>query len=176
MPNQATPPFVPTNHSAGTFPVSVALATTALFLLAGNSAHAGAPLKERLKDSPFKIAYECYVNDNWEIFVMNADGSHPENLTNTPREHEHYPQASPDGTKICFSVDEGEGRDAVRSLYVMDIDGRHRKKLTDHAREPFWSPDSKVIGFLPQEFPKFNVIDYYTKGLSFYHLDTGRIE
>ena len=43
---------------------------------------------------------------------MNADGSEPVNLTRTPREHEHYPQVSPDGTKICFSVDEGEGRDA----------------------------------------------------------------
>ncbi len=134
------------------------------------------PLKERLKNSPFKIAYECYVDNNWEIFVMNADGSHPVNLTHTPKEHEHYPQVSPDGTKLCFSVDDGEGRDAVRSLYVMDIDGQNRKKLTDHAREPFWKPDSKVIGFLPQEYPKFNVIDYYTKGMSFYDLATGRIE
>ncbi|MBL9135420.1 MAG: hypothetical protein JNK85_06110, partial [Verrucomicrobiales bacterium] len=28
----------------------------------------------------------------------------------------------------------------------------------------------------PQEFPKFNVIDFYTKGMSFYHLADGRIE
>jgi TolB protein len=132
-------------------------------------------LREQLQETPFKIAHESYVNDNWEIFVMNADGSHPVNLTHTPKLHEHYPQISPDGTKICFSVDEGEGRDAVRSLCVMDIDGKHRKKLIDHAREPFWSPDSKTIGFLPQEFPKFNVIDFYTKGMDFYDLASGRI-
>jgi hypothetical protein len=77
---------------------------------------------------------------------------------------------------MCFSVDEGEGRDTVRSLWVMDVDGRHRRKLVDYAREPFWSPDSKTIGFLHQEYPKFNVMDYYTKGMSFYHLDTGKIE
>src|ERR1043166_7494892 len=133
-------------------------------------------LKERLQGSPYRIAYESYVNDNWEIFVMNAEGSKPVNLTKTPKEHEHYLQVSPDGSKICFSVDEGEGREAVRSLYVMDIDGKKRKKLVDNAREPFWSPDGKVIGFLPQEYPKFNVIDYYTKGMSFYDLATGRIE
>jgi len=158
--------------------VSVAfrLCVTVLFLSASTSTWAQAPLKERLKGSPFKIAYECYVNDNWEIFVINADGSEPVNLTATPKEHEHYPQVSPDGTKICFSVDEGEGRDAVRSLYVIDVDGRNRTKLADHAREPFWSPDSKVIGFLPQEFPKFSVVDYSTKGMSFYHLATGQIE
>jgi len=132
--------------------------------------------RERLKTAPFKIAYETYVDNNWEIFVMNPDGANPVNLTRTPKEHEHYPQVSPDGSKICFSIDEGEGRDAVRSLYVMDIDGRHRKKLVDHAREPFWSPDGKVIGFLSQEFPKFNVMDFYTSGMNFYDLATGKIE
>jgi Tol biopolymer transport system component len=133
-------------------------------------------LSERLKATSFKIAYECYVDDNWEIFVSNADGSSPVNLTHTPNVHEHYPQVSPDGSKLCFSVDTGEGRDAVRSLWVMDIDGKNRRKLVDYAREPFWSPDGKVIGFLPQEYPKFNVIDYYTKGMSFYELATGKIE
>src|SRR5262245_46017311 len=139
------------------------------------SIQAQALLKEQLKESPFKIAYECYVQDNWEIFVMNADGSNPVNLTATPKTHEHYPQVSPDGTKICYSVDEGEGREAVRSLYVMDIDGGNRRKLADHAREPFWRPDSKAVGFLPQEYPRFNVVDYYTKGMSFYDLATGQM-
>ena len=148
---------------------------SSLLLLIGVSTSAQTTLKARLKESPFKIAYESYVDNNWEIFVMNADGSKPVNLTKTPKEHEHYPQVSPDGTKICFSVDEGEGREAVRSLCVMDVDGRHRQKLVDHAREPFWHPSSKIIGFLPQEYPKFNVIDYYTTGMSFYDLATGKI-
>jgi Tol biopolymer transport system component len=139
------------------------------------SAPGQAVFRERLTPLPFKIAYETYTNDNWEIFVMNADGSHVVNLTQTPKEHEHYPQVSPDGTRICFTVDEGEGRDTVRSLYLMNIDGSNRKKLVDHAREPFWRPDGKVVGFLPQEYPKFNVIDYYTSGMSFYDLENGTI-
>ncbi len=145
-------------------------------LLLAVALRAETPLSDSLKSSGFKIAYETYVDGNFEIFVMNADGSQPVNLTRTPKAHEHYPQISPDGTKLCFSVDEGEGREAVRSLCVMDIDGQHRRKVADHAREPFWSPDSKVIGFLPQEFSKFNVVDYYTKGMSFYDLDSGKIE
>ena len=135
-----------------------------------------APLRERLKATGYKIAYECYLDGNWEIFVANADGSEAANITRTPHENEHYPQISPDGTKMCFSIDEGEGRDAVRSLWVMDIDGKNRRKLADHAREPFWRHDGQVIGFLPQEFPKFNVIDYYTKGMNFYDLKTGKVE
>lgn len=176
MPNQNTLPGSRARRSESRFLAAWLLLSIALFLTTGACARARTPLKERLKDSPFKIAYECYLNDNWEIFVMRADGSEPVNLTQTPQVHEHYPLVSPDGTKICFSVDAGEGRDAVRSLYVMDIGGRNRRKLAEHAREPFWSPDSKVIGFLPQEFPKFSVIDYSTKGMSFIDLATGKIE
>ena len=40
----------------------------------------------------------------------------------------------------------------------------------------FWNPDGKRIGFLHQEFPKFNVMDYYTTGMSFFTLDTGKVE
>ena len=147
-----------------------------LSLLALVQAAAGAepPLRQRLKALQFKIAWECYVNDNWEIFVMNADGSAATNLTQTPGVHEHYPQVSPDGTKICFTVDAGEDRDVIRSLWVMDIDGRNRRKIADRAREPFWAPDSKTIGYLPQEYAKFSVTDFCTKGMVLYDLATGR--
>ena len=142
---------------------------------ASSTAASDAPFVQQLKGLPFKIAYETYTNDNWEICVMNADGSGVVNLTQTPKEHEHYPQISPDGTLLCFSVDQGEGRETVRSLYVMTVEGKNRKKLMEHAREPFWSPDSKTIGFLPQEFPKFNVVDFSTTGMSFYDLKTGQV-
>src|SRR5205823_6500672 len=109
---------------AGAKQSSGALLATALFTIVITAADAQAPIRERLGRVPFKIAYETYVNDNWEIFVINADGSNPVNLTQTPKEHEHYPQVSPDGTKICFVADDGEGRETVRSLYVMDVAGR----------------------------------------------------
>ena len=134
------------------------------------------PLRDKLKATPFKVAYECYIDGNWEIFVANADGSGAVNLTHTPNVSEHYPQISPDGARMCFSVDEGEGRTAVRSLWVMDVDGRNRRKIADGAREPFWAPDGSVIGYLPQEFPKFNVIDYSTRGMMFHNLKTGETQ
>ena len=133
-------------------------------------------LRDKLKSEPFKIAWESYVNGHSHLFVMNADGSEPKDLTPTPTDQEHYPQISPDGSKICFTIDSGEGRDAVRSVWVMDIDGKNRRMIADHAREPFWSPDGKVIGYLPQEYPKFDVIDYYTKGMAYHHLDTNTSE
>ena len=157
-------------------PHRICVSTLLTAVLTVTAAGAQDSFREHLKSSPFKIAYETYINDNWELLVSGADGSEPVNITHTPTVQEHYPQVSPDGRSICFSVDDGEGRAAVRSLYIMDIDGKNRKKLADSAREPFWSPDGKTIGFLPQEFPKFNVMDYYTRGMSFYELATGQIE
>ncbi|HEY3857352.1 MAG TPA: hypothetical protein VGO67_23450 [Verrucomicrobiae bacterium] len=132
-------------------------------------------LREQLKDTHFKVAYETYIDGNSEIYVANADGTDPVNLTKTPDMNEHYPQVSPDGTQICFVSDKGEGRDTVRTVYVMNIDGSDRKKVADYGREPFWSPDGKVIGYLDQEYPKFEVIDYYTKGMNYYDLATGTV-
>lgn len=141
----------------------------------GTAATQPLPLRERLQRLPYRIAYECYTDGNWEIFSCRADGSDAVNLTRSPGSHEHYPQVSPDGRWICFLEDRGEGRETVRSLWVMGSDGRNRRKLLDSAREPFWSPDGTRIGFLHPEFPKFNVMDYYTHGMSFVDLASGRI-
>ncbi len=73
------------------------------------------PIREQLKSLPYKIACESYVDGNSDIFVMNADGSNPVNLTKTPDLNEHYPQVSRDGSRICFVADKGEGRDTIRS-------------------------------------------------------------
>lgn len=40
-------------------------------------------LHAKLADLPYCIVYEAYDGDNWELFVMNADGSGKKNLTNT---------------------------------------------------------------------------------------------
>ncbi|SVC49946.1 uncharacterized protein METZ01_LOCUS302800, partial [marine metagenome] len=139
----------------------------AVTLQAGN-------VREESAGSQFKLVHESYVNNNWELFVTAASGKSSVNLTNTPGVNELYPQASPDGSRICFLVDSGTGRATVRSLWVMNADGTGRKKVVHQARQPCWAPDGETIAFLPQEYPKFNVTDYYTKGISFHHLPSGK--
>lgn len=122
------------------------------------------------------LLFEAYTNSNWEIFVAAADGTQLRNLTQTPTLHELYPKASPDGQRIAFSMDTGEGKATVRSLWLMDRNGQHRQHCVENAREPFWSPDGRRLGFLRPEFPsKFNVMDYATRGMEFIDLSTGRI-
>jgi Tol biopolymer transport system component len=159
----------------------VTLCVAAVVLVAGGWVFADSPteptkLREQLKASPFKIAYECYVDGNWEIFVANADGSGTVNLTNTPKENEHYPQISPDGSKMCFLVDAGEGRGTIRSLHLMNIDGKERRKIADYSREPCWSPDAQVIAYTPQLYPRFNATDGYSDGMVYYHLKDEKTE
>ena len=143
------------------------------FLAASVSAD-DAALRQRLSKLSDQIVYESYVDNNWELFVMDADGGNARNLTQTSDQHEIYPQVSPDGKRIAFVADKGKGRDTVRSVYVMNADGSDRKLIAEYARQPFWAPDSEVIGYLPQEYKRFHVVDYYTKGMRFHHIGTGK--
>ena len=131
-----------------------------------------------LKAIPFKIIYETFREtdgkENWELFLINADGSNATNLTRTPDLDEMCPHASPDGTKICFVTDEGKGRNKVRNVYYMNIDGTGRVKVAEHAREPCWSPDGKTIAYVKGEYERYTTQAYATKGLFFYDIATGR--
>ena len=132
----------------------------------------------KLKDIQCKIVYETFrktnSKENWELYLINADGSNPVNLTNTPDYDEMYAHASPDGTKVCCVADEMVGGRKVRNVYCMNIDGTERVKVADNARQSCWGPDSKTIAYLPAEFKPYTLKDYATKGLVFYDVETRR--
>ena len=132
----------------------------------------GGELAEELRHVPFKIVYETWQDNNWELFVATADGSQLVNLTKTPDINELYPHASPDGTKISFVCDEGEGTAKIRNVYFMNLDGTGRTQVATNARQACWSPDSKAIAYLKGEVEKFTYTDYATKGIVIYDLAT----
>src|SRR5215813_2356180 len=96
-------------------------------------------LLSELKNYPHKLVYETNRDGNWELYLCNADGSNPVNLTRTPDVDELYPKPSPDGTKICFVADEGTGDAKVRNIYYMNSDGTGRTRIATNGREPCWS-------------------------------------
>lgn len=80
-----------------------------------------------------------------EIYVIDADGSNPTRLSNSPG-HDRYPVWSPDGSKIAFQSD----RDGNAEIYAMNPDGTGQVRLTNnpaHDVMPSWSPDSRWIAF-----------------------------
>ena len=82
-----------------------------------------------------------------EIYVMDADGGNPQNLTNNLN-HDMSPSWSPDGKRIVFMSD--RDRDGDAEIYVMDADGGNPQNLTNNRDEdhyPSWSPDGKRIVF-----------------------------
>ncbi|MCK4629232.1 MAG: PD40 domain-containing protein [Sedimentisphaerales bacterium] len=123
----------------------------------------------------YRILYETYRTNNFEIFVMDPDGSNRKNLTNTPDVHEFFPQGSPDGKKICFVAYQDEGEKRIRCLYLMNSDGSGRKKIVENGRWPCWSPKGDKIAFLMDYLPRFSIKDYANKGLYFYDVKTGAI-
>lgn len=128
-----------------------------------------------LKSEKHRIVCESNRSGNWDLWLMNADGTNAANLTNTPDVDELYPKASPDGSKIVFCADEGKGEEKVRNLYVLEIATGKRTKIADNSREPCWNADGTKVAFLRGEFDKFTYSDFATKGIFTYDLANGQI-
>jgi Tol biopolymer transport system component len=131
-----------------------------------------AELADELKAVPFQIVFETFRDGNWELYQVNADGSQATNLTRTATEHEMYPHVSPDGTKICFLADEGEGEAKSRNVYVMNRDGSDRVQVAVNGRDPCWDPAGTAVVYLKGEFEQFTLRDYASKGVVLFDLAT----
>ena len=72
-----------------------------------------------------RIAFVSTLDGDYEVYVMNIDGSDVVRLTNNS-ESEYDPIWSPDGSKIAFR----SKRDGNFEIYVMNADGSNQTRLT----------------------------------------------
>jgi TolB protein len=99
-----------------------------------------------------KIAFTSNRTGDFEIFVMNADGTNPLNLSNDPGRSNFGPAWSPDGSRIAFTSNPGAtvGTGGDDEIFVMNTDGSSLVNLTNHTADDFWpswSTDGSRIAF-----------------------------
>jgi Tol biopolymer transport system component len=99
---------------------------------------------------------------DYNVFVMDADGSHARRLTDAPGS-DGFPAWSPDGSTIAFSTtrdDCGNSRasdcrstgdiGAYHEVWLMDADGSNQRRLsTNFGQFADWSPDGRFLVFSP---------------------------
>lgn len=94
------------------------------------------------------IAFESNRDGNPEIYLINADGSNLNRLTNNTAD-DFNPSITSGCPKIVFE----SVRDGNREIYSMNADGSNQRNLTNHPAydsEPMFSPDCSKIVFRSQ--------------------------
>ncbi len=96
------------------------------------------------------------LDGDYDVHVMNADGSNSINLTNDISYDDIFQDWSPDGTRILFSSDRGGTDD----LWTMSSDGTGLEQLTYSTgteETASWSPDGSAIAFARSDSGDYDI-------------------
>jgi serine/threonine protein kinase len=101
-----------------------------------------------------KIVYASNASGNWDIWIMDADGSNRRQLTSNARNNLD-PAVSPDGRYIIFA----SNRSGSFNIWRMDADGVNAKQLTDTGSEwwPNCSPDNAWVVYTSVNSGKWTI-------------------
>jgi Tol biopolymer transport system component len=91
------------------------------------------------------LTYRSPEGSNYDIYVVNADGTSLANLTDNPAA-DLLADWSPDGNRIAFE----SNRSGDFEIYVMSADGSNQDRVTNDPAEDgnaSWSPDGTRIAF-----------------------------
>ena len=86
--------------------------------------------------------YDDNPYNNMDIWVVNADGSNPRNLTNTPGVTDWNPSWSPDSARIVFESTRWEEGTHTAQIWIVDVATGAMTQLTRDGNNmnPYWAP------------------------------------
>ncbi len=97
-----------------------------------------------------KIAFSSNAKGNYDIFIMDADGSNIEQITSSSNKEE-TPAWFPDNKTIAYTKNMGGAFRSRDYIFMIDIHTKRNKKIiTDYNRThiiPWISPDSSLVTF-----------------------------
>ena len=104
--------------------------------------------------------YEADGNGARDIYVMDADGTNLERLTDNGQTLDLNQVWSPSGDRIAFT----SGRDGDAEIYTMKPDGSDVQQLTNNSyadATPAWSPDGSKIAYAsrPNDYADIYTMD-----------------
>jgi serine/threonine protein kinase/dipeptidyl aminopeptidase/acylaminoacyl peptidase len=93
-----------------------------------------------------RIVYSSHASGQPDIWIMNADGSNPQQLTTDMGSVYNGLAVSPDGRYIVFVSRRG----GSTNLWRIDIEGQNPKQLTNGPGEfnPIFSPDGQWVRYM----------------------------
>ena len=86
-----------------------------------------------------QLTFNTNRDGNFEVYVMNADGSRPRNLSNSPKSTEGLADWAPDGRRLVFYSDRGGNKE----VYILDLASLKWTNISNHeASDEYcaWSP------------------------------------
>lgn len=92
-----------------------------------------------------KLVYASRTGENWDIWMVNRDGSESKQLT-ADAFIDQQPSVSYDGRYVVFQSNRSGGR----NIWRIDADGNNPKQLTDGSyvdESPICSPDGRFVIF-----------------------------
>lgn len=102
-----------------------------------------------------KILLVSDINGNLDIFIMNADGSNMQQLTEDENS-DFDPKFSPDGERVAFT----SLRKGYANIYCLNLDGFTITQVTSGKYMDFmgsWSPDGEKIVFTSDRSGNYDV-------------------
>ncbi|MBI2666407.1 PD40 domain-containing protein [Candidatus Woesearchaeota archaeon] len=96
------------------------------------------------------VIFKAFRDPQWDLYIMNADGSGELNISQGYFGDMYQPRWSPDGRFILVGGTHRESEDQPvwTAIYLLSPDGSYIEKVAPRGEFPAWSPDGTKFAYV----------------------------